>query len=240
MRRPIAITMACLIGAAGVRIAHALPALQLYLEGATYDQATETWVGNYTSGGTLRLWAIGAVGDYGTISNVKLAIAYASGDDPIISLTGSTTGGLGGFTDASRSDSPTFIQTKTDGSVPKLTSGSSLPSHGVYGAGTAWSEYGLGNLAHKDSPVADFAPTFPSPSNKWGQINVYEITISGTDWVHFDLYDNYVSGSKVKYVFAPFSHDAEGNRVPDGGMTLLLLGLGIAGLGVYRQSARRR
>src|SRR5438045_1413738 len=57
--------------------AHAIPELQLYAEGATYDSATETWVVNASSG-TVRLWTIGDVDAKGTISSVKLSVAYAS------------------------------------------------------------------------------------------------------------------------------------------------------------------
>ncbi len=65
--------------------------------------------------------------------------------------------------------------------------------------------------------------------------------------VHFDLYSYDNVGNKIDY-FAPFSHDAQsgGNgvtvtpppppsSVPDGGMTVLLLGSAIAGLGVLRR-----
>ena len=59
---------------------------------------------------------------------------------------------------------------------------------------------------------------------------MYEITISGTSAIHFDLYDSIVSGNRARAVFAPFSHDAEGHGddVPDGGSTLALFGLGLA------------
>jgi hypothetical protein len=46
--------------------------------------------------------------------------------------------------------------------------------------------------------------------------------------LHFDLYNKKADGSVKK--FAPFSHDVEW-RVPDGGMTLALLGFGLLGLG---------
>jgi VPDSG-CTERM motif len=211
--------------------AQAIPLLQLYIEGATYDSTSETWVANFSSSDTLRLWAIGNVtgpGSKGSIFDVKLALAYDVADSPTITLTPSATGGYGGFTDPSTPGAATFIQTKTDGSVPKLGDGSNLASHGEYGAGTAWSEYGLGNFTLSDSPSGDFISSFPTPGANGFQINVYDITITGTDSVHFDLYDHYQSkqGAKVvnKYVFAPFSHDAEGERkVPDGGTTLIML-----------------
>jgi hypothetical protein len=59
--------------------------------------------------------------------------------------------------------------------------------------------------------------------------------------VHFDLYTYDEKGEKVD-AFAPFSHDAQSgthgiivNKVPDGGTTLILLGLGLGGLGYLRR-----
>jgi len=224
------------IVAASVVQSQAVPILQLYIEGATYDTASETWVADFSSGDTIRLWTIGNVagdGGKGTIYDVKLAIAYSSGDNPNIMITESTTGGYNGFIDPSVANTAVFNKTVTDGSLPKLGDGSSLPDHGVYGAGTSWTEYGLGDFSKSDAKGGDFINALPSPPASGYDINVYEITITGTDFVHFDLYDHYLSNSGMaKYKFAPFSHDAEGGRVPDGGSTLALLGLALVGVGV--------
>ena len=58
--------------------AMAIPALQLYIEGATYDDNTETWV--LSGEDDFKLWVIGDVGSYGTISDVKLAGAVATSE----------------------------------------------------------------------------------------------------------------------------------------------------------------
>ena len=63
-----------LIAAPSVR---AVPVLQLYVEGATYNYEHESWV---VSSGTssARLWIIGKVagpGGKGTIENVRLSVA---------------------------------------------------------------------------------------------------------------------------------------------------------------------
>src|SRR5688572_30496497 len=197
------------------RPAQAIPLLQLYVEGATYNSATESWQANIPANGIIRLWAIGNVsgpGGKGTISDVKLAIAYGSGSSPSFTLTPDTTDGFGGYTDPSTPSAPSLIQTKTDGSVPKLSDGSDLPSHGAYGAGVSWKEYALGNFTLSDSPSADFINAFPSipQATSGSQINVYEITVTGTDFVHIDLYDSIQSKNGAKAIFAPFSHDADG------------------------------
>ena len=70
-----------------------------------------------------------------------------------------------------------------------------------------------------------------------GQINVYRVEITGYDMVHFDAFDHMVSGDHIRYVKAPFSHDASGGGtppIPEPG-TLALLGGGLAGLAMRRR-----
>jgi len=216
--------------------AKALPELQLYLEGATYDTTTETWV--LSSPGPLRLWVLGDVGDKGTISNVNLAIAYSSTLywNVSFTLTPSTTGGLGGFTDPSTPGTPTFSQ-EQNGTTPKLSDGKNLPSHDIYGTGTAWSEFHLGNFDKTDSPLADFSGSFPSPTSEMGQINVYDVSATVSDpnftgplALHFDAYNSVQAGQKSKAIFAPFSHDGEGTitGTPEPS-TMAIAGLGMLG-----------
>src|SRR4051812_38383929 len=128
------------LGLAGIAMAllapgqaKALPELQLYLEGATYDTSSETWV--VTAPTTpLRLWVIGDVSAKGTISDVNLAIAYGSDlyGKVAFSLAPSTTGGYGGFLDPSTPVAAVYSQ-EQNGTIPKLSDGSTLPSHGEYG-----------------------------------------------------------------------------------------------------------
>lgn len=224
--------------------AFALPVLQMYVEGATYDTTTKTWV--LYSKSPFRIWAIGDVGDVGTIEGVKMSVAYLDGLTPTITLTGTTTGGYGGFTDPSTPTNATYVKTVTDGSAPLLGDGSFLPAHDIYGAGTSWQEFSLGDLTLTDSPIADFGgPTLPLPiTNKTGQINAYEVTVSGLsegETLHFDLYNHYMGKNAVKYVNAPFSHDGE-NTTPSGGggvvpepSALAIWGLGVLGLALYRR-----
>ena len=215
---------------AWVPAVEAVPLLQLYVEGGTYDETTESWVVDYT-GDPIRLWVIGNVagpGGRGTIYDAKLAIAYntpESGPAPVVTIDGSSTGGYGGFTDPSTADDPPYLRTVTDGSTPVLYDGSSLPSHGIYGQGTDWQEFALGDLDTADSPIADFINAFPGPDQADApQINVYEIAIAGdVEWLHFDLYDHTDSRTRV---FAPPSHDAEAMPEPAAVVGLLTLGIG--------------
>ena len=158
------------------------PVLQLYIEGATYDTDSESWVLADPESGSARLWAIGNVegpGGQGPILDVHLAVAYPEPEDgPVtVTLNLSTTGDYGEFDDPSLSPVPTFLQTVTDGSIPRLNDGSPLPSHGVYGPGIDWQEFALGDFTSTDSPMGDFTGVFPSPEHQdAGQINVYEIS----------------------------------------------------------------
>jgi len=214
--------VAVVLGTTAARDAVAIPILQLYIEGATYDDVTDTWVSTSTS--PVRLWAIGNVdgeGGMGTITDVQLAIAYASGLDPAFTLTPSTTGGYLSFTDPSTPSAPTAGPTG-DGTQPQLNDGSDLPAHGIYGSGTEWQQFELGDFSLTDSEIEDFnddpAPTASGSTE--GQINVYEVSVSGVDEgtvFHFDLFNHVVGGNDGKYVFAPFSHDAEGGGDNGGG-----------------------
>lgn len=226
-----------LVVGVGVGPSWGIPVLQLYVEGAAYDDVSDTWVA--TDGGTVRLWAIGNTdgpGTHGSIYDVRLAIAYIPIDGLTIDLDPSTTGGYGGFSDPSTPADPIYIQTVTDGSVPQLSDGSDLPDHGIYNLpGIEWQEFLLGNFTLNDSPVGDFIDDFPTtlfPDS--AQINVYTLDLAGAEWFHFDLYDNIQS--PVQAVFAPFSHDAEtGPPVPEPG-TIALVGVG----GLVLAALRRR
>lgn len=228
---------------AGASTALATPKLQLYVEGATYSSVTESWEIAAGSTDPIRLWTIGNIdgpGGAGPIADVRLSIAYeAVAVAPTISLTASTTGGFGGFADPS---TPTgtggLIQTVTDGSAPLLGNGSPLAGHGVFGIGTHWQEFSLGDFTLTDSPIADFINTFPTaPATMSGQINVYEVSVlNGSGILHFDLYDTIVASNHVK--FAPFSHDANGTSIVPvpGAAALAFFGLSLMGVARKRRN----
>ena len=82
--RGIVVSLAVLLFAAG---AHAVPVLQIYIEGATYDTNTETWT---TSDTEFDLWVIGDVDAHGTIFDVKLTASFF-GVSGTMTLTPTTT-----------------------------------------------------------------------------------------------------------------------------------------------------
>lgn len=225
---------ACCVFAMGTTT-YAIPALQVYVEGADYDQDTETWQLTSSSlGDPFRVWIIGNVdgpGGQGLIEDVRIAFSYESVvSAPVVSLVSSTTGGYGGFTDPSVAGAATHLQTVTDGSSPTLGDESSLPSHGIYGAGTDWQEFGIGDFGLTDSPMADFIDLFPSaPADPSGQISVYDVSATNASGLVFHI-DAYSYSN-----FAPFSHDGGGSGgtvtiIPAPGAALLAcMGLGMIG-----------
>lgn len=219
--------------------AKAIPELQLYIDGSTYDSATETWV--LSGSGSFTLWVIGNVGAVGTIEDVKLSAAVASSETGTISLTATTASGI---TDPSTPDAPVATPNfpSSDGAVPIMGDGSSLPTHGIYGAGTKFFEWNLGDFSLTDSPIGDFINVFPTSFPQMGQINAYTVNATGFSTIHFDAYDHFLLNEKhVKYVNAPFSHDGEVSPIPEPETyALLLAGLGFIGFFARRRTERSK
>lgn len=216
------------VAALGVGQARAIPILQLYAEGATYDPVSESWVLDMSSGQPYLLWAIGNIsgpGGKGTISDVRMSIAYEAefAESVSISLSPATA------SDEWNSVADLYLPGEAvrnyginttegwfegdlvdNGGAPVLSSGKPLPSHGTFGEGMVWQEWSLPDFDNDgDALIGDFIDTFPTDLYEGGQIHAYEVDIDGahSTTIHFDLYDHV--GSKNKAVFAPFSHDAQ-------------------------------
>src|SRR3990172_2100855 len=101
--------------------AWAIPALQLYIEGATYDSFTETWV--VTTADPFKLWVVGDVSHYGPILGVKLSAAVSTSELPNSITLSSTTTSLVTDPSTPSAPSPTGNFPSSDGDVPMLGNG---------------------------------------------------------------------------------------------------------------------
>jgi hypothetical protein len=254
-----AITLAAVILIAVPQAAYAVPTLQLYIENSTYNTTTETW--EFT-GNDVRLWVLGDVGHYGTISEVKLTVAFPSTETGTVSLTATTAsaGQLPSPGDPSTSPTPSSVSNPlsavktsygsdpgpcgsngTDGTAPCMGNGQPLPLHGEYGPGTKWVEFFLGDFTLTDSPIGDYIQAPPTIFSSTGQINAYDVSLTGftegTE-VHFDAFNHIVAGKKkLKYKFAPFSHDAMTETTPSvpEAPTFVLILTGVVAAGAWRR-----
>ncbi len=199
--------------------ASAIPLLQMYIEGATYDSVSETWVTNSTS---FDIWVIANTngpGSKGALYDVTLVATAIEGSLSDMTITGSSTSLVA---DPSIAADPIA-------DVSGIGAHHSLAPHGVFTDGNAWQDFLLGDMILSDSPLGDASPTGGFPDIFAGvansaQINVYQVELASEyTSIHFDGFGYY--GPRDKFTFAPFSHDAETLAINEPiGLTLILLG----------------
>jgi hypothetical protein len=132
---------------------------------------------------------------------VKLSFAFTTGEAGSITLTPTTAGDFDfvpgdddGSTPIGGVQSKSEANASADGAIPIRGDGSQLPSHGIYGPGVSFLEFGLGHFTLTDSPIGDYQGT-PTSFPRRGQINVYSVTVTGfASGVHIDAYGYTVSG----------------------------------------------
>ena len=181
--------------------AQAIPVLQIYIEGATYDPNSETWV---TSQADFKLWVVGDVDAHGAIYGAKLTASFF-GLGGSISFTPTTTNVI---TDPSVPSAPVAAGTGTGGHPV-------LPPHGIFNDATLhhWDDLAIGDMTLTDSPIGDYngTPVFPVTFPDNGQVNVYQVHVEGWTKVHFDAYGTTVDtldGKETTWK-TPGSHDGQ-------------------------------
>lgn len=213
----------CLI----VPVANAIPNIQLYVAGGSWDAATETWV---TSSSTFDLYVIAKSG----INNVKVSMALDRAP-----------GGCSVDVNGTNYNSFTYGYPPLSNDPATWDGGSEdLAKHGIY---PAWfTEFNAGNYGNSGK-IGDatgggtWLPTsgyLPGAGGTRGEFRKFSIKVNGDCGVHFDAYTLNSDGTIDK--FAPFSHDAEktGKTPPPGvpePASMLLFGLGLAGASIARR-----
>ncbi len=224
--------VAAIVGSLSLR-ATAIPVLQLYIEGATYDESTETW---WIGHSPFTLLVIGNVEQFGTIYDVRLAAAVPSNEAGTITLA-PTTATVVSDPSVPPPPQPTANFPSQPGAIPLMPPDNRpLPRHEVYHSGVKFYEWKLGDFTLTDSPIGDFIYGVPTEFPKMGQINAYTVTVFGFALVWFDA-DGYIEQQggqqgKQRSVFTPFSHNAAYSPEPT---TVLLLLSGMAPLLWWRR-----
>lgn len=222
--------------------AYAVPHLQLFIDGATYDWDTQTWV--LATTGSVDLYVISANEEH---YDVYVSMALSGFAEPPDSGPGGvvSVSGFGGSDIDNWSWGYAPIDQVDD---DEWSGGSEVPRHGIFP--TWYAEVNTGDysdtmLVGDVQPGPDFwSPTDGGVANAIGDYKVFSLSIDaplGTS-VHFDAYtlmDGGLIANQVIDEFAPFSHDGTTTIVPEPG-TILLMSTGLLGLGLSAIRRRKR
>jgi len=168
----------------GSSFAHAIPALQVYIEGATYDAGNETWVLDTTTAS----------------ATVVIAATTQNGGSPVSPLTGVTMV-VSALTDDAFSATLTGGDASLNLSSSSTAGNTPLLNGGDANNAVSYLTFALGNFGGTADTTIDYVS---GGGNGSGNVQSYELTLfdlSGTV-----IIDAYGYGKK-KLVFAPYSHN---------------------------------
>ena len=222
----------------------AIPNLQIYIPGATYDSGSETWI---IDAYDYQLWVIGA--NY-NVYDVKLAFAVPTDETGYIDVTWLDTsfldpspGTLSGLSpgqsdyggaavtyltlDESNGMDYTLYREEYDEpeEVPNAdTYGFSLDGTPFMGDGsqlpphgvfpTDFYEYFIGDFG-TDETIFNYIPGEEFGDSGSGQIKAFDISVSGYSWVDIVAYDHVVkSVNKGKYKYVFTPFSHDGSSTP--------------------------
>ncbi|MEP0827027.1 MAG: PEP-CTERM sorting domain-containing protein [bacterium] len=202
--------------------AFAVPTLQVFVAGGTYDTETETWV---VSSSTFDLYIISANEALSDVI-VSMALNLPETSDP----NGSVSVDVNGDTYNSWTYGTPYL----------------LPPHDIY---PAWySEFNAGDFGlvggvgnTNDGEFYDPSTMgYLANSSTLGEYKRFSIALTGADFSHFDAYFYFQNQQqKTRIKFAPFSHDSETHGVVPEPGTLTLMGLGGLGMGLARRLRKK-
>lgn len=195
----------------------AIPDLQLFTPGGSYDGSSETWVFTHTPGSSFTLQVISAneahprPGSTGVF--VSMALLGLGEFDPLPS------GNIINF------DGTNFTASNFIWGRPAEPPPGALGKHDIFFA--HYVQVLVGSFGTSQTVFDTNEPDNGFP----GEARDFSVTINSFIPVHFDAY-TLNSNSKIDES-APFSHDAEGAPIPEPA-TLALLSIGIISLLGYK------